>query len=314
MEQGVPLGMVCRRKVVLTDASDTGWGALCEGKPTFGHWSKAEDSLYINCLEMLAVCQACQTFLPDLRGHHVLVHSDSMTVVSYINRQGRLSSRRLFVLVERLLEWAQLNLRSLRAAHVPGKLNQGADMLSRSKVPSEEWMLHPQTVQKIWKIFGKAEVDLFASRQFSLPSLLFQGQGRIGPRLAQPPSLCFSPDRSDSTGNQANQGTGTQGSPGGPALEKPALVSRAVAVAHSSPMAHSPEAGSPLSGEQDDMAPPARAVGRASSIFSCPYSRPVGPAQVITLSALPPSEEDQELNLLCPVRELNVYIHPVQAV
>ena len=31
-------------------------------------------------------------------------------------------------------------------------------------------------------------------------------------------------------------------------------------------------------------------------------------AQVITLSALPPLEQDQELNLLCPVRVLKVYI------
>ncbi len=54
-----------------------------------------------------------------------------------------------------------------RAAHLPGRLNQGADMLSRSNVPSEEWMLHPQVVQKIWKTFGKAEVDLFASKDNS---------------------------------------------------------------------------------------------------------------------------------------------------
>ncbi len=81
--------------------------------------------------------------------------------------QGGVSSKRLFILAERLLEWAQLNLRSLRAAHLPGRLNQGADMLSRSNVPSEEWMLHPQVVQKIWKIFGKAEVDLFASKDNS---------------------------------------------------------------------------------------------------------------------------------------------------
>ncbi len=83
------------------------------------------------------------------------------------NHQGGVSSKRLFILAERLLEWAQLNLRSLRAAHLPGRLNQGADILSRSNVPSEEWMLHPQVIQKIWKTFGKAEVDLFASKDNS---------------------------------------------------------------------------------------------------------------------------------------------------
>ncbi|KAL0204651.1 hypothetical protein M9458_002669, partial [Cirrhinus mrigala] len=125
--------------------------------PAYGLWSKAEEGFHINCLEMLAVCHALHSFLPNLKGHHVLVRSDNMTVVSYINRQGGLSSRRLFTLVKGLLEWAQLNLASLRAVHVPGRLNQGADMLSRSNVPSGEWMLHPQTVQKIWEIFGKAE-------------------------------------------------------------------------------------------------------------------------------------------------------------
>ena len=36
-------------------------------------------------------------------------------------------------------------------------------MLSRGKVPPEEWSLHPQTVLLLWEVFGKAEVDLFAS-------------------------------------------------------------------------------------------------------------------------------------------------------
>ncbi len=35
MEKGVAMGLVHTRKVVTTDASNTGWGALCEGKPTF---------------------------------------------------------------------------------------------------------------------------------------------------------------------------------------------------------------------------------------------------------------------------------------
>ncbi len=84
-------------------------------------------------------CRACQFFLPDLIGRHVLIRSDNMSVVSYINHQGGVSSKRLFILAERLLEWAQLNLRSLRAAHLPGRLNQGADMLSRSGCSIRRW-------------------------------------------------------------------------------------------------------------------------------------------------------------------------------
>ncbi len=83
-------------------------------------------------------------------------------MVSYINHQGGLVSKRLCMLVNDLLVWAQSNLRSLKATHVPGKMNHGADMLSRNNV-SGEWMLHPLSVQKICEVFGRARVDLFAS-------------------------------------------------------------------------------------------------------------------------------------------------------
>ncbi len=42
--------------------------------------------------------------------------------------------------------------------------------------------------------------------------------------------------------------------------------------------------------------------GYVPKVLSTPFR-----AQVITLSALPPSEEDRELSLLCPVRALRIY-------
>ncbi len=79
----------------------------------------------------------------------MLIRSDSRSVVSYINHHGGLVAERLCMLVNDLLVWAQKNLRSLKAMHVPGKMNQGANMLSRNNVSSEEWTLHPLAVQKI---------------------------------------------------------------------------------------------------------------------------------------------------------------------
>ncbi len=98
-------------------------------------------------------------------------------------------------------------------------------------------------------------------RQLSLPNLLFEGQGRVGPRLAQPPPLCIPPDRPASTGRQACQGTGSQGAIGGHLVEEPTLVVRADSAADISPLARAPEMGSPLSGEWNNMAPSTRAVG-----------------------------------------------------
>ncbi len=86
--------------------------------------------------------------------------------MSYINHQGGLISKRLCMLAIDLL-------RSLRATHVPGKLNQGADKLSRNNVSSEEWTLHPFSVQKICEVFGRARVDLFTSEDNSHCPIFF---------------------------------------------------------------------------------------------------------------------------------------------
>ncbi|KAL0154785.1 hypothetical protein M9458_049048, partial [Cirrhinus mrigala] len=158
LNQGPVLGAPCRRVTLATDVSLTGWGG--------GHeWSGRHLSWHINCLEMLAVFQTLKYFLPDLRDRHVLVRTDNTAVVYYINHQGVLRSHPLYKLVHQILVWSQDKLLSLRAVHVPGHLNVGADVLSRQGPRSGEWMLHPEVVKQIWKVFGPAQVDLFASRE-----------------------------------------------------------------------------------------------------------------------------------------------------
>ncbi len=93
LSQGPVLGASCHRRMLTTDASLTGWGAILEGHSSQGLWKDQHLSWHINRLEMLAVFLALKNFLADLRGHHVLVHSDNTSVVSYINHQGGLRSR-----------------------------------------------------------------------------------------------------------------------------------------------------------------------------------------------------------------------------
>ncbi len=113
-------------------------------------------------------CIYCtQNFIADLRGHHVLVHSDNTLVVSYINHHGGLRSRLLCKLACQILLWSQGKLLSLRAAYIPGTHNIGADILSRQGLRPGEWRLHPEVVELIWREFGQAKVDLFASREMS---------------------------------------------------------------------------------------------------------------------------------------------------
>ncbi len=83
---------------------------------------------------------------------------------SYYSQDGQYG-RTLDRLARHLLLWSQDKFLSLRAVHVPGVLNLAADFLSRQKLEPGEWMLNRQTVSQIWDLFGKAEVDLFASNK-----------------------------------------------------------------------------------------------------------------------------------------------------
>ncbi len=203
LKSGPGAGAPCRQLSLATDASLTGWGAVMSGRSARGLWSGRHLIWHINCLEMLAVFRALKFFLPDLRGHHVLVRTDNTAVVSYINHQGGLRSRPLYKLAHQILLWSQDKFLSLRALYIPGYLNVGPDVLSRQGPRPGEWMLHPEVVKQIWRIFYQAEVDLFATQVnaqcplwFSLapPAPLgLDAMVQTWPRLRL---YAFSPDRS----------------------------------------------------------------------------------------------------------------------
>ncbi|KAK3526557.1 hypothetical protein QTP70_030696 [Hemibagrus guttatus] len=124
-------------------------GCILDGHPAQGLWVDPQLSWHINCLEMRAVFLALKHFLPHLRGFHVLVCTDSTTVVAYINH-----------LAQQILLWAESILLSLRAIFVPGHINWEADFLSRQVLRPGEWWLHPQV-----EILRSSEVDLFISEE-----------------------------------------------------------------------------------------------------------------------------------------------------
>ncbi len=150
------------------------------------------------CLEMLAVFRV---FLPDLRGHHVLVRTNNTAVVSYIIHQGGLCSRPLYKLAHQILLWSQDKFLLLRALFIPGYLNVGPDVLSRQGPRPGEWMLHPEVVKQIWRMFYQVEVDLFATECAMSPLVLSNSSssrrtGRYSTDMAEAASVRLSPDRS----------------------------------------------------------------------------------------------------------------------
>ena len=175
---GVPLGLPLSRKVVTTDASLSGWGATHEGRSARGVWdAHLRRTSHINYLELMAVFLALREFEPSLLGHHVLVRTDNTTTMSYINKQGGLTSPRLCSLAHRLLTWCEGRFLSVTACHVPGLLNSAADLLSRGALRYSEWSLHPRVASRIWLRFGVPVVDLFATSEDTKCPLFFSLRG-----------------------------------------------------------------------------------------------------------------------------------------
>ena len=168
--EGVPLQPVPEVSIT-TDASLTGWGAVCLDKAVQGCWSEQESQLHINLLEMEAVIRAVRQFRMDLMGKAILIRSDNMSVVTYINKQWGTRSPSLCMRVWQLfMEVEQLSSR-ITATHVAGILNQRADHLSRFRIQATEWMLNRSVVHQIFHCLGRPLIDLFASdRNHVLPT------------------------------------------------------------------------------------------------------------------------------------------------
>ncbi|KAI2649150.1 Retrovirus-related Pol polyprotein from transposon 17.6 [Labeo rohita] len=255
LSQGPVLGAPCRRVTLATDASLTGWGAIMSGHSARGLWSGRHLTWHINCLEMLAMFQALKHFLPDLIGRHVLVRTDNIAVVYYINHQGGLRSRPLYKLAHQILVWSQDKLLSLKAVHVPVHLNTGADILSRQGPRPGGMDASPRggeaDLESFWPGSGGplrysgecAMSPLVLSDSSSSP-----GAGCHGTDVAEASSVRLSPDRSapGSSGESA-PGRGVPSS-SSPVLAGPSLVLGPDFSPRRRSMGDSRQEGSPLSG------------------------------------------------------------------
>ena len=120
-------------KVITTDASKIGYGGHMGNQLFQGSWSVQDKKRHINQLEMKAVTLTVRHFLPQLRGHTVLIRSDNTTVVQCINKQGSTKSVQMCYQTWDLWHLALENKITLKAAHVAGSWNILADNLSRVK-------------------------------------------------------------------------------------------------------------------------------------------------------------------------------------
>ena len=165
MLQGQPLHPVRHALQIFTDASKEGWGAHVNEFTARGSWSVPESKLHINYLELKAVFLALKEFQNLCVDKIVLIATDNTTVVAYINKEGGMRSGPLCALLWRILTWCSQRQVTLKARHIPGRLNVIADKLSRlGQTIQTEWSLLPEIFQQICNQWHRPQVDLFATR------------------------------------------------------------------------------------------------------------------------------------------------------
>lgn len=73
---------------IFSDASLTGWGAVCGQSKTNGFWSNEEKKSHINFLELTAAFFGIQCFAKKRRDINILLRIDNTTAIFYINKMG----------------------------------------------------------------------------------------------------------------------------------------------------------------------------------------------------------------------------------
>ncbi len=165
--QGIPLTQSPPSVFLTTDASNQGWGALLDpqGSMFSGIWTQDVALEHINCLEMRAIQKGLESSLKVIQNRTVLVLSDSVSAVAYLNKQGGTRSIALCLLAREILLWCQEFHVILTARHLPGKNNVLADCLSRQGGPvPNEWALDQWVCNAFISRWGSPWVDLFATR------------------------------------------------------------------------------------------------------------------------------------------------------
>ena len=151
-------------KVIYTDASRLGWGAVHNQHQIGGLWTDAETNLHINCLELLAAWYAVQAFTLMKRDLHILLWIDNQSAVAYINHKGGNHSTQLAQLAIQFWSWALQKGITLEARHIAGKKNVQADRMSRTIQDRSDWKLRTALFHQLNILWGPLEIDLFATR------------------------------------------------------------------------------------------------------------------------------------------------------
>lgn len=148
---------------IFSDASRTGWGAVCGDQSTHGFWTESEMSCYINILELKAALYSLKSLARDKQGCSILLRIDNQVAIAYINKMGGTRCTQLKKIARDIWHWCEKRRLYLFASYIQSKQNFVADAESRHRNIESEYSLDPVKFQYIVIKWGLPEIDLFAS-------------------------------------------------------------------------------------------------------------------------------------------------------
>ncbi len=295
LRAGVPLEQVSRHVVVSTDASATGWGAMCNGHAAAGLWTGPQLQWHINCLELLAVWLALRRFrtLLTREAHTGPLGQHCDRCVHQPPRRSTLPSHVATRPPSPPLESEASEVASRRSC--PRRAQSCSRRALTSARPSGRMATPPRgTPADLETLRGRSGRPVCLPGHVSLPVVFLPVRGDpryrcTGMQLASGlTQVCVSPSEPSRTDPVQGQG-GRGASPLGCALlAQSDVVPRTGAPRDSPSLANSSEEGSTFSERGHPLAPAPRLVESPRMVLGRDAEVLSGlPPAVVTLSLLP---------------------------
>ena len=148
-----------------TDASQTGWGAVCDNISIPGKFSPQEQALTTNTKELLAIWKGILSFKDKLAGSCFMIRMDNTTAISNIVKKGTMCSTVRDAYTRQIWQWVNDTNSTLFINHIAGVDNVKADFASHYYNPHTEWTFEQTLFDELINNFdaGFPDIDLFAS-------------------------------------------------------------------------------------------------------------------------------------------------------
>ena len=156
LQNGKPLKIGKPQLIIQTDASKTGWRAVCLETTTGKTWSYQERTKHINVLEFIAVKRQIGNSNP--------LTNRQYDISVLLGKNGGTHSPELLQVAKKIWDYLLVNGIAVKADYLQSSLNIQADWQSRNHRDLSNWKLNHKIFSQIVRIRGIPQIDLFASQ------------------------------------------------------------------------------------------------------------------------------------------------------